>query len=93
MTDNKKNARLAGLFWFLFGIFGILSYMVADAKLIVEGDAVATISNINSNMILFSFGVAAFAIGYGIFIPLASFLRKIFKPVNNRLTIIMIVTS
>ncbi len=89
LAQNKKYARFAGLFWFMFGIFGMLSYMVADAKLLVEGDTAATLGNMNSNMGLFIFGVVTFVIGYGIFIPLVCFLRKIFKPVNNTLTKIM----
>ncbi|MCL2023737.1 MAG: DUF4386 domain-containing protein [Oscillospiraceae bacterium] len=89
LNENKKYARLAGLFWFIFGIFGMLSYMVADAKLLIADDAAATISNINSNMGLFIFGILAFIIGYGIFILLAGFLRKLFKSVDNKLTTIM----
>jgi hypothetical protein len=90
LVRNKKYARFAGFSWFIFGIFGMLSYMVADAKLLVTGDTAATISNINSNMGLFCFGVVTFIIGYGIFVPLAGSLRKLFKPINHNLTIMMI---
>jgi hypothetical protein len=89
MINKKKYARFAGLYWWLFGIFGILSYMVADAKLMVTGDTAATLDNMKSNMGLFCFGVVTFVIGYGIFIPLAGSLRKLFKTIDNNLTKIM----
>jgi hypothetical protein len=89
LKENKKYARFAGFYWLLFVIFGMLSYMVADAKLLVVGDATMTLNNMNSNMGLFYFGVVTFVIGYGVFIPLAGYLRKLFKTVDNNLTKIM----
>ena len=86
LKENKKFARFAGLCWLLFGIFGMLSYMAADAKLLVAGDTAATLDNMNSNMGLFFFGVATFVFGYILFILLAGSLRKLFKPINNYLT-------
>ena len=89
LKENKIFARFAGLCWLLFGIFGMLSYMAADAKLLVAGDTAATLGNMNSNMGLFFFGVATFVFGYILFILLAGSLRKLFKAVDNNLTKIM----
>lgn len=86
MTNNKKDARLAGVWWLLFILVGPISYMVVDGQLLVPGDAAATISNINSNIALFWMGVIAFFTGYTFFILLAKALCKLFNPVDSKLT-------
>lgn len=87
--QNKKYARLAGLYWWLFVIFGIISYLVIEPMFLVEEDAAKTLDNINSNLFVYFLGVLSFVVGYGVFIPLAISLRKLFKPVNHKVTNIM----
>ena len=89
-SENKKTARMAGVYWLLFILIGPISYMIIDGKLLVSGSTEATVDNINSNTALFWAGVVAFLVGYACFILLAKTLGKLFKPVNTRLTTWMI---
>ena len=84
--QNKKTARIAGLWWLLFCLIGPISYVVVDGKLLVPGDGAATIANIHANLALFWVGVVAFLAGYFCFILLAKSLCKLFNPVNSKLT-------
>jgi hypothetical protein len=102
-NDNKKTARMAGVWWLLFILIGPVSYLVVDGKLLAPGDPAATISNIDSNMALFWAGVAAFFAGYACFILLGKTLYKLFvdsaagnsnprrsnKPIESRLAMWM----
>jgi len=86
LKENKKTARMAGIWWLAFIIVGPISYMIIDGQLLVPGEAAVTVSNINSNLALFWLGVAAFLAGYACFILLAKSLCKLFNPVNSKLT-------
>lgn len=86
LKENKRTARAAGVWWILFIIIGSFSYLVVDEKLLVPGDAAATLGNIDSNTALFLAGIAVFLVGYACFILLARALCKLFKTVDFRLT-------
>lgn len=86
ISENKKNARYAGLWWLLFIVIGPISYLIVDGKLLIPDDPTATIGNINSHVALFWLGVAVFLAGYTCFIMLAKTLCKLFKPVDAKLT-------
>lgn len=90
-TQNKKTARLAGLWWLLFCLITPISYLVVDGKLLIDGNETETIANISSNILLFWLGVIAFIAGYLCFILLANSLRKLFTPVDTRLAKLMVV--
>jgi len=84
LKENKKIARMAGV-WYLGDIvILIFSYMFVDAKLLVSGDAAASLSNINANKPLFYIGCAAFLIGYICMIMSALMLMKLFKQVDSK---------
>lgn len=84
--DNIWIGRTAGIWWLAFILITSISYMFVDGKLLIIGDTVATIRNINSNQILFWFGVAAFIIGYMCFIFLAKTFYKLFISIESKLT-------
>ena len=86
LKEYRKTARTAGVWWLLFIIIGPISYLFVDEKLLVPGDAAATVNNINSALALFWFGAAAFLAGYACFIMLGKSLCKLFKTVDPRLT-------
>ena len=85
MPDNKKTARIAGVWWLLFILIGPISYLFVDGKLLVSDDTAATLGNIHSNMALFWAGTAAFLAGYVCFILLANALYRLFQTVDSRL--------
>ena len=57
--NPKKTARIAGLFFLSMVIFGLFSEIFVRQKLIVTGDAVATASNILSNIFLYRLAIAS----------------------------------
>lgn len=90
MNEQKKTARVAGLLYLAFIVLGMFSVMYVDEALAVTGDAAATIENSRANLPLYRVGLAAFIAGYVCFVFIAIALRKLFKSVNNGMTIIMI---
>ncbi|MCL2679316.1 MAG: DUF4386 domain-containing protein [Dehalococcoidia bacterium] len=89
MINNKKTARIAGLWYLAFILLGVFSIMFVDDTLSVAGDAAATIANIRANGVLFCFGTVAYIAGYVCFILTANTLGKLFKSTDSRLTLMM----
>jgi NADPH:quinone reductase-like Zn-dependent oxidoreductase len=88
ITD-RKTARIAGL-WYLANIlFCVFAIMYVDEKLSVAGDAAATIESFRANGVLFGFGLVACIAGFVCFVLMAGALCRLFKPVDNRLTRLM----
>ena len=84
VTDNKKTARIAGV-WYLADILILMfSYLFVDDKLLVSGDAAASLSNIKVDKPLFYIGCAAFFIGYICIAMSALMLMKLFKPIDSK---------
>jgi len=90
INENRKTARIAGVYWLAFFIIGPVSYLLIDGKLLVPGDTAATVSNINSGPALFWAGVAAFLAGYACFILLGKTLYGLHKPAGPRLAKLML---
>ena len=88
-SENKKTARIAGIWWVLFIIAGAVSYMVIDSKLLAPDDTAAILDNIGANTALFLAGAAMFFAGYAFFIMLGKALYKLFKPFGSGLAKIM----
>ena len=92
----QKTARIAGLFYFLFLILGIFSFFYVPGKIFVEGDALATARNIETNQLLFRFGIVSNLIGQIIFLFLVLLLYQLFEKVNktySRLMVILVIAS
>jgi hypothetical protein len=88
MTD-RKTARIAGL-WYLANILlCVFAIMHVDEKLSVAGDAAATIESFRANGVLFGLGLVAYIAGFACFVLMAGALCRLFKPVDNRLTRLM----
>jgi len=82
--NNKKTARIAGI-WYLADILILMfSYLFVDEKLLVSGDAAASLNNINFNKPLFYLGCAAFFIGYACLVMSALTLMKLFKTIDSK---------
>ena len=92
MNDKKKTARIAGVWYLAFIILGAFSIMFVDNNLTISGDAAATLENLRANTTLFIFGIIAYIAGYVCFIFVVNNLGKLFKPINNRLTMFMRIT-
>lgn len=86
MDTNQKNARIAGLIYFILGITGMFGLMYVPSKIIVEGDAAATAANMLEHETLYRLGVLSNLVCQTAFVFLALALKRLFKNVNKLLT-------
>ncbi len=87
-SSQRKAAKVAGLM-FLFIVIGwTLNWTLIDSKLIVAGNATATINNIMANELLFRIGITdelIFSIS-GVVLALALYI--LLKPINKNLALL-----
>jgi hypothetical protein len=96
MSVAKNPGRFAGLLYILTSIIGFFGLGYVPGKLIVQGNAAATASNIAASETLFRLGIASNLIGQAGFIFVALALYDLLKGINRRhssLMVILIVVS
>ena len=96
MTSIGNPGRFAGLLYVLASILGFFAMGYVPDKLIVHGNAAATVSNIAAHEMLFRFGIAGQLVGQAAFIFVALALYKLFEGVNRQhasLMVLLIVVS
>ncbi|MCP4901282.1 MAG: DUF4386 domain-containing protein [bacterium] len=90
MNSTKKKARFAGVLYLLLAITGIVSLLYVPGKLIVNGDAAATVSNIVSSETLFRTGITVGLIANIVFALLALALYRLFREIDKSLSMLMV---
>ena len=90
MNFKMNPGRLAGLLYVLASILGVFAMMYVPSKLIAEGNAAATASNIAASEKLFRLGIAAQLVGQAGFIFVALALYDLFKGVSRRQASLML---
>jgi hypothetical protein len=90
MSSTKNQGRFAGLLYVLMGVPGFFAIVYVPSKLMVDGNAAATASNIAASEGLFRLGIAAQLISQAGFIFVALALYHLFKGVNRRLASLMV---
>ena len=91
MSFTKNPGRFAGLLYVLTSIPGFFAMGYVPGKLIVDGNAAATASNILAHEMLFRLGIAGGLIGQAGFIFVAWALYDLFKGVNQRHATLMVI--
>jgi hypothetical protein len=91
MSFAKNPGRFAGLLYVLTSIVGFFAMGYVPGKLIVDGNAAATASNILAHETLFRLGIAGGLIGQAGFIFVAWALYDLFKGVNQRRATLMVI--
>ena len=91
MNSLKKTARIAGFWYLLMAITGPIGLLYVPSKLIVPGDAAATVSKIVASEGLFRSSIVSWLIGQMIFIVLPLVLYKLLKPVNKTHALLMVI--
>jgi hypothetical protein len=86
----KNPGRFAGLLYVVTSVFGFFAMGYVPSKLIVHGDAAATVNNISASETLFRLGIASELIGMAGFIFVAPALYELFKGVNQRQAALMV---
>ena len=91
MTPLSKNARVAGLLYIVFSIFGVVRLIYIPNHLFVDGNAAATATNIAAHESLFRFGIVSYLLAAGgwIFVTLA--LYRLLKGVDQSLAVLMVI--
>ncbi|MFY9675076.1 MAG: DUF4386 domain-containing protein [Terriglobales bacterium] len=96
MIFKMNPGRFAGLLYLVTSMVGFFAMGYVPGKVIVHGNAAATIDNILAQERLFRFGVAAQLVGMAGFIFVAVALYDLLKGVNQRqagLMVLLIVVS
>jgi hypothetical protein len=93
MNPIKKQARVAGLWYLLLGITAPIGLVYVPSKLIVSGNPAATIDNLRASDSLLRVGIGSELIHQviGIFLVLA--LYRLFKAVNEKYAVLMVIFS
>jgi hypothetical protein len=90
MNFAKNPGRFVGLLYVLVSIPGAFALIYVPSKLIVDGNATATASNIAASETLFRLGIAAQLISQILFMWVALALYDLLKGVNQRHASIML---
>ena len=91
MSDNKRQARIAGLLYLLVAVTAPLGLMVVPARLIVAGDAAATAALVAGHDTLLRLGMASELFHQAVEVFMVLVLYNLFKPVNKTLAQQMLV--
>jgi Domain of unknown function (DUF4386) len=79
----QTTGRMAGIWYFLMLVFGYVGLNYVPSKIIVIGDASATVQNIVNHELLFRFGILSNLLVQFSFIFLVLALSKLFKEVDK----------
>jgi len=91
MRITRNPGRVAG-FWYLLLIFiGPLRLIYIPSKLIVQGDATATVNNIAAHEMLFRLGIASDLAGAIILIFLTLSFYRLFVGVDRTLAVLVVI--
>lgn len=73
ITDRKSIARISGLLYLAVIIFGVFAEVMVRGKMLVSGDAAATVAKVSANPVLFRLGFVSdlLMITAFFFLPLA----------------------
>src|SRR5262245_11634487 len=91
MNSIKTRARIAGAIYILASIIGIIRLLIIPKRLIVEGNAAATASNIAAHESFFRLGMFTELIGATLFIFVTLALYRLLKDVNRELAVVMVI--
>ncbi len=87
---STNPGRYAGLLYIVMSAFGFFAMAYVPGKLIVRGDATATVANVAAHETLFRLGIASQLIGSAGFIFVALALYQLLKGVDRRQASLMV---
>lgn len=93
MSSPKRIARVAGFLYLIIFCLGIFAELFVRQRLVVPGDAAATIKNIAASESLFRLALVADLIRHAFLILLPLALYKLLKPVDKGIAVIMVIFS
>jgi hypothetical protein len=90
MNSLEKDAKIAGVLYFLLTITGIFTLIYIPGKLYVRGNAASTVANILASERLFNINIVVGLISLMIFLFLALALYQLLKDVNKQYASVMV---
>jgi hypothetical protein len=91
MNSTKKTARIAGLLYLVNGVTGFFGIIYVPSRLIVSGNAAATVNNILASERLFRLGIVSELICAAEFVFLLWVLYRLFGAVNKTHASLMVI--
>ncbi|MGD9597605.1 MAG: DUF4386 domain-containing protein [Steroidobacteraceae bacterium] len=91
MKSLERTARLAGFLYLLVTLAGPFVLLYVPGKILVPGDATATIKRILDHESLFQAGIVVGFVSQLLFVFLVLTLYRLFEGVNRRLAVAMVV--
>src|SRR5258705_8709154 len=87
-TSPRTKARITGVFYLLTAVTGIFAQAFVSGKLVVEGDASATATNILAHRDLFELSFAVYLIEMACNIAMTALFYDLLKPVSRSLSLL-----
>jgi hypothetical protein len=85
VVSTNRESRFAGFWYLALAVFGAIGILVAGAKFLVPGDAVATAALIQADGLLFRLGIAANLVGQVCFVFVGLAFYRLFRSVDENL--------
>ena len=84
----SRTARIGGILYLIIIVTGIFGELFVRGRLVVPGDAAATVENISSSQFLWRLGIAGDLFMHVCDIPLVLIFYILLKPVNKNLALL-----